>query len=307
MSAHPWRDLTRAYLRARTARHGLARQSRVTYAYTLDGLASHLEARRVPLDAPADEVVIQVDAWLESKAWSATTCCTVLGIVRPFLDWAAVRGFVADGITRQLRNPRLPRTLPRAQPAAAVARLLAVVPDARARAVVLLEAQCGLRRAEVAGIHMTDLDLNAGSVLVRGKGGTERMVYLSDETAQAVRAWLVERGTAPGYLISSYSHPGQRISPSWVGKLMVGWMNEAGLKSMPRDGVSGHALRHTAATAMLRGGANIRVVQEALGHANITTTARYLRADDEEVRKAMRALSYGSRHLRTLPPATTAG
>lgn len=301
MVGHPWRDLTRAYLRARTARHGLARNSRVSYAYTLDGLAAALDSRRLPLGAPADEIVIQVDAWMERKTWSATTCCTALGIVRPFFDWAAVRGLVADGVTRQLRNPRLPRTLPRAQTAGAVARLLAVVPDARARAIVLLEAQCGLRRAEVAGLHMTDLDLSGGAVLVHGKGGTERMVYLSDETMEAVRAWLVERGPAPGYLISSYSHPGRGMSPSWVGKLVVGWMAEAGIKSMPRDGVSGHALRHTAATAMLRQGANIRVVQEALGHANITTTARYLRADDDEVRRAMRALSYGSRRLRPLP------
>lgn len=301
MRSQPWRALARAYLQARVARHGLARTSRSTYAYVLHDLAGALDGRRLPLDAAAGEVVAQVEAWLERKGWSATTTCTNLGIVRPFLDWAATRGLVAEGVTRQLRNPRLPRTLPRAQSVAQVARLLASLPDARARAVVLLEAQCGLRRAEVAGLLMSDLDLPGGRVLIRGKGGGERMVYLSAETVDALQHWLNERGRGPGHLISSYHHPGRGLSPHWLGRMVSDWMAEAGVKTSAGDRVSGHALRHTAATAMLRGGANIRVVQEALGHANITTTARYLRADDAEVRQAMSGLSYGSRRLRPVP------
>jgi site-specific recombinase XerD len=285
---------------ARSARHGLARQSRITYTYVLHDLAARLEAARITTEAPAGVIVSQVDAWMTAKNWSANTCCTQLGIVRPFLDWCAVRGFVADGVTRDLRNPRQGRRLPRAQTKAQVAQLLAVVPDARGRAIVLLMAQCGLRRAEVAAIRTGDLDMLEGALLVHGKGDKERMTYLSEETMEAVRAWMVERGPGHGALISSYEMVGRPITRHWVGKMVSGWMSEAGLKSMPGDGVSGHALRHTAATAMLRGGANIRVVQEAMGHQNITTTARYLRADDDEVRAAMRSLNYGSRRLRAV-------
>ena len=81
---------------------------------------------------------------------------------------------------------------------------------------------------------------------------------------------------------------------------MSRWMDDAGLKTGPRDGVSGHALRHTFATTMLRNGANIRVVQEAVGHSKITTTAVYLRADNDEIRAAMTGVTYGTRRLRAV-------
>lgn len=300
MSGHPWRVMARAYLESRTARHGLARQSRVNYTYVLRDFTDWMDDERVSPEAPAAEIVSHVDGWLGARTWSAATICTNLGIIRPFLGWAAGRGLVDAAAPAQIRNPRKGRLLPRAQTARQVGMLLAAVPDARGRAIVLLMAQCGLRRGEVAAITMGDVDLHDRSVLVHGKGGKERVVWLSDETVGAVRAWLVERGEGPGALVCSYDHPGRALTPTWVGMLVARWMADAGLKTMPRDGVSGHALRHSAATNMLRGGANIRVVQEALGHENITTTARYLRADNTEVRAAMQALNYGSRRLRAV-------
>lgn len=297
---HPWRVMARAYLASRVARHGLSPQSRKNYAYVLDDFTSYLEGEGVPTGVSCEELVTHVDGWTGSRMWCATTTCTNLGIVRPFLDWGAGRGLLPPGVTAQLRNPRRQRLLPRAQTARQVAQLLAAVPDARGRCIVLLMAQAGLRRAEVAAVTMGDLDLAEGSLLVHGKGGKERMVWLSDETVAAVRGWLVIRGGRPGALICSFEDS-RPLTPTWVGMLVARWMRDAGLKTMPNDGMSGHALRHSAATNMLRGGANIRVVQEALGHENITTTARYLRADNDEVRAAMRGLSYGSRPLRSVP------
>lgn len=300
MTAHPWRVMARAYLESRVARHALSTQSRKNYTYVLRDFTDWLDGRRTRPGADAAEVVTQVDAWLAARSWCAATCCTNLGIVRPFLDWGAGRGLIAPGVTALLRNPRRSKLLPRAQTARWVAQLLVAVPDARGRAIVLLMAQCGLRRGEVAAADMVDIDLADGSLLVHGKGGKERMVWLSEETADAVRVWVAERGPCKGALICSYDQPGRRITPTWVGMLVARWMTDAGLKAMPRDGVSGHALRHSAATGMLRGGANIRVVQEALGHEHITTTARYLRADNAEVRAAMQSLNYGSRRLRAV-------
>lgn len=295
-----WDAAVRAYLERRRARRSLADLSRREYRYILTDLAAHLDG--VPFDVAGHDLVAQVDAWLAARRWSASTCCTNLGIVRPFLVWAEQNRIIAHGAAAAegLRNPRRPKPLPRALGPAQVNALLAVVPDARGRVIVLLEGQCGLRRGEVAALRMTDVDLADGAILVRGKGGVERMVYPSEETIDAIRVWLRERGSAPGPFIcrldANRAHPaGEALTPTWIGMLVSSWMTAAGLKAAPGDGVSGHALRHTAATGLLRGGANIRVVQDALGHANITTTARYLRADDAEVRAAMSHLSYGRR------------
>ncbi len=295
--AEPWPALVKDYLRDRRRRGTVNATSAQTYRSVLGRLAFGLGG--VPLDAHADQLLDAVEEWIDATGWSTTTRCTNLGIIRPFLEWAAAKERVRGGVAFRLRNPRRPKPLPRALKASQVNTLLSQgVPDVRGTVVVLLEGQCGLRRAEVAAIRWpTDVDLNDRTILVHGKGGVERMVYLSEETAGAIRHWLGQRGSEPGALICAYSST-RHLTPTWLGILVARWMETAGLKTMARDGVSGHALRHTAATTMLRSGANIRVVQEAMGHASMSTTARYLRADDDEVRAAMSNLSYGPRRLR---------
>lgn len=311
-----WFNLNADYRASRRRARTISAKSALNLQYVLadlsgwlDGAPSAGPARRggpkprpVGPWAPADEIIRAVEDWVESHpAWSANTICTQLGLIRPFLEWAAAHGHMTGGVARQLKNPRKPRPLPRALPARAIDNLLAVVPDARGRVIVLLEAQCGLRRAEVAAVSWpADVDLPGGTVLVHGKGEVERMVYLSDETRDALRVWLNERGAWPGPLICRYEEARgyprtKHMTPTMIGKLVTTWLKQAGLKSLPYDGVAGHALRHTAATQLLRGGANIRVVQNALGHASITTTARYLRVEDAEVRAAMSSLTYGRR------------
>lgn len=301
-----WPELVKDYLRDRRRRGGVNATSAQTYRSVLHRLALGMAA--VPLDTHPDPLLDALEEWIDATGWSLTTRCTNLGIIRPFLEWAAAKERLPGGVAFRLRNPRRPKPLPRALKAAQVEALLAEgVPDVRGAVIVLLEGQCGLRRAEVAAIRWpTDVDLNDRTILVHGKGGVERMAYLSEETAGAIRHWLGERGGEPGALICAYSST-RHLTPTWVGILVARWMEDAGLKTMARDGVSGHALRHTAATTMLRGGANIRVVQEAMGHASISTTARYLRADNDEVRAAMSALSYGSRRLRAVSSSTDAG
>lgn len=301
-----WPELVKDYLRDRRRRGTVNATSAQTYRSVLHRLA--LGMGTVPLDTHPDVLLDALEAWIDATGWSMTTRCTNLGIIRPFLEWSAAKERLPGGVAFRLRNPRRPKPLPRALKAAQVETLLTTgVPDVRGAVVVLLEGQCGLRRAEVAAIRWpTDVDLNDRTILVHGKGGVERMVYLSEETAAAIRHWLGERGTEPGALICAYGSL-RHLTPTWLGILVARWMEAAGLKTMARDGVSGHALRHTAATAMLRSGANIRVVQEAMGHASISTTARYLRADNDEVRAAMSGLAYGSRRLRAVNSSTDAG
>jgi len=291
----------RAYLESRRARGDLAALSRQTARYVLSDLAEHLAG--VDPHATVGELVEAVTAWVDRPTWTARTRGTNLGYVRPMLNWAAARDRMTPGVAGQLPNPRRSRPLPRALNPRQVTNLLSVLPDERARVIVLLEGQCGLRRAEVASLDLADVDLLEGSIRVTGKGAKTRMVYPSEETLDAIRALLVTRGGAPGALICHERHPGRRLTPTWIGILVSHWMADAGLKTAPHDGVTGHALRHSTATNMLRAGANIRVVQEAMGHESIVTTAMYLRADNPEVRAAMRCLDYGTRRLRVVPDA----
>lgn len=290
-----WTELTRAYLRSRrqmfepTTTYGNVR-------YILSGLAGYLDDNGVPVDAGVDLLAATVGDWLTARRWAASTRCTNLGIVRPFLDWAGRRGHITPSVAGELANPRRPDPLPRALSAAQVATLLNHVPDRRGRVIVLLEFQCGLRRAEVAKLDVSDVDLLEGTALVHGKGRIERLAYLSPETLDAIRVWMIERGPGPGALVCAYDST-RRLTPTWIGMLVSQWMADAGLKRAPRDGVSGHALRHACATKMLRDGRNIRVVQRAMGHRSIQTTARYLRADDDEVRQAMTGVTDGTRRL----------
>lgn len=301
-----WAEITGDYRRSRRELRTISAKSALNLHYVLSDLAGWLDGgphRKATLPhAQAAVIVEAVEAWVGAHAgWSPNTVCTQLGLIRPFFEWAAARNRITGGVARQLKNPRKPKPIPRALPARAVDTLLAVVPDNRGRVIVLLEAQCGLRRAEVADVSWpTDVDMLDGSILVHGKGGVERVVYCSEETMDALRVWLAERGSWPGPLICrsepSPAFPRTRpLTPTMIGRLVTTWLEAAGLKTMPYDGVAGHALRHTAATQLLKGGANIRVVQNALGHASITTTARYLRVDDKEVREAMAGLTYGRR------------
>lgn len=297
-----WPELVRSYLRSR--RQTLEPNTSVVYyRNVLERLARFLDDNCVALDGPAPLLAEMVQEWIGARRWAASTRCTNLGIVRPFLDWAGRRGHVTPGVSAELGNPRRPDPLPRALSGAQVARLLAQVPDRRGRVIVLLEFQCGLRRAEVAKLDMCDMDLAEGTVLVHGKGRVQRIAYLSADTVDAIRMWLVERGPGPGALVCAYDIPGRRLTPTWIGMMVTRWMGDAGLKHAPRDGVSGHALRHSCATTMLRNGGNIRVVQRAMGHKSIQTTARYLRADDGEVRAAMSSVSTGTRRLTAVEDA----
>jgi len=298
-----WTNLTRGYLRTR--RQTLEPNTTAGYyRHVLSNLGRFLDDNGVGTHSDLAVVVAAVTDWINARHWAASTRCTNLGIIRPFFDWAGRRGLVIGGVAAELTNPRRPDPIPRALTVAQVNRLLAAVPDRRGRVVVLLMFQCGLRRAEVARVDMADLDLISGQALIHGKGRVERIAYLSDETVEAVRIWMVERGPGPGALICSERGPtGRRLTPTWVGKLVADWMAAAGLKTCPHDGISGHALRHSCATAMLRNGQNIRVVQRAMGHKSIQTTARYLRADDDEVRDAMHTVTTGTRRLSAVEDA----
>ena len=195
---------------------------------------------------------------------------------------AAVRSFLrsalgAEAVPEVALGPRRPRRLPDAPKAAEVDSIVDGLDgdDAlglRNRALVELVYSCGLRSAEATGLDLGDLDLDREAVHVRGKGGKERLVPLGEEAAYVVGRYLrdVRPGLARGACDALFlSARGRRLDTSTLRRLL------------PHP----HRLRHAFATHLLEGGADLRTIQELLGHSSLSTTQIYSHVDGKRLRK----------------------
>lgn len=238
-----------------------------------------------------------VKKWRNGLKVKANTQRSYISRVRAFCAWLVDNDHVKADSSRGVQGPKLPRRLPRGLRSGPVGQLFDVLPDSRAEAIVSLMVQEGLRCCEVAALQFGDVDFDEQVVLVNGKGGHQRVLPLSSETVLAVKRYL---GDWPGYggpLIRGYKNPLKGLTAGTVSGLVGGWMYDAGIKAAPRDGVSAHALRHTAATDMLRAGAHVRDVQAVLGHSSLATTEAYMPWIVGELREAMGGREYRRRPL----------
>ena len=198
--------------------------------------------------------------------------------VKVFCAWAVEEGLLEVDPTARLAKVKEPRAIPRALSEGQMARLWPVLPDLEAVLVVTLEYRLGLRCVEVSNLAGGDYDQAAATLHIRGKAGHERMLPVPADVAALLDAFLAGRDAGP--VIGR--------TPNRISELVSGWMAAAGLKTGSHDGVSAHALRHTAASNLLEQSRNIRMVQQFLGHASLVTTDRYLRrANLDDMRHAL--------------------
>lgn len=274
--------LALAYVDERRRRKELRPGSVKTARYALSGFVRiagwDLQARRL---RPA-----HVEKWLERGEHSPATLRNQLSIVRSFCRWLVKQGLIKADPTINIPTPRQPRYIPRGLQLPKVASAIREAPDARAVFILSLMVQEGLRCCEVAELQHGDVDLAERLILIRGKGGHERVLPITEETWRAMCSYLGEHPAKVGPLIRSYSRPGRGIGPGHISVLVSDWLHDAGVAA------SAHALRHTAATDMLRAGAHLRDVQAALGHQSLATTQRYLPWVVGDLRKAMAGRRY---------------
>jgi integrase len=238
-----------------------------------------------------------------------------VGAVGRFCRWLLIEGHVEADLTAHLVKVREPRRAPRALRADDVARVIAACPSPRARASTLLMVQCGLRCVEVSRLDLDDWDDRARTVMVRGKGGHERILPVPDGAAAALDAYVAERGLRPGPLFlatGSKGGPDGRLSARWISKQTGRAMTAAGVHRTAHDGRTAHALRHTAATDVLDRCHDLRVVQQMLGHDSLQSTQIYLgRAELGRLREAMAGRAYlsptGTDGLTMSSPTTLRG
>lgn len=214
-----------------------------------------------------------------------------LSAARAFFATLVRRGELAANPGELVPAPKRRRPLPRALPSGQVERLLQAAPAdgplaLRDRALAELAYGSGLRAAELVALDLDDLDFDREQLRVDGKGGRTRVVPLGELSLRALNDWL-ERGRPllcrnVDQRALFVSRSGRRISTSDVRRRVAALARRSGLAVTP------HALRHSFATHLLEGGADLRVVQELLGHASIRTTQIYTRLESARLREAYR-------------------
>jgi site-specific recombinase XerD len=227
---------------------------------------------RVPLtETGRTEIGAYVDYLLKKQRTPKTITCH-LQTIRLFFDYL----INDEGIT--LINPvtkvslRLPKPLPRHLKDDQVERLLGVITDPRDRAMFMLMLRCGLRVEEVAHLAVDAIELSRRRLFVaHGKGGKDRIVYLSDDARSALEAYLAIRSSkARGvFLVQKGAMKGKPISVRGIQKRIEYYAKRSKVR------VSCHQLRHTMATQLLNADAALATIQDLLGHGQITTTQRY--------------------------------
>lgn len=281
--------LTLRYVQERLAQGQINRRTAEVLRSRLWDFACHTQAQ------PGNVNRRHVETWLARPDLSPAYRRARLSSLRVFFRWCIVQGHMRRDPTLGVEAPKIPAYLPRALTAQEVGQLLGVLPDARARLIVLLMVQEGLRRKEVAEAQLGDVDTYSRTMHVRGKGGGGQVtgtVPLSDQTWRALEDYLTLEGHRAGPLVRSKKHPDRGITAHTLGQMVSDWMAEAGVKRAPRDGKSGHALRHSTAHHMMDNGASVREVQQALRHTSIRSTEVYLRGRVEDLRTAMAGRSY---------------
>jgi integrase/recombinase XerC len=259
------------------------------YRSDLEQYGRWLAAAGVPVDRVDARLLRRYAAYLGSMRYAPATAGRKLSAVRSAHAWIRDRGLAATDPAAVVPGPRRVRTLPRTLAREEVEALLDQPPrdprGLRDRALLELLYGCGLRAAEACSLRLADVDLDEGWLRVCGKGGKQRMVPVGTAAADALsrylrlgRPRLVGDRRPPQVFVSVRGRP---LHPSDVRRTLERWLARAGLAHR-----SPHALRHTFATHLLEGGADLRSIQELLGHASVSTTQVYTHVSARHLRAA---------------------
>jgi integrase/recombinase XerD len=304
-------SVVRGFLDHLAVERGVATNTLHAYRRDLARYVDYLAGRGISSVADVDALTVsgflsylrEGDA--DHPALSASSVARAVAAVRGLHRFALDDGLVAVDVSREVRTAAPPRRLPKAIPIEDVERLLEAAGYAgtslamRDRALLELLYGTGARISEAVGLDIDDLDLTDNTVLLTGKGSKQRRVPVGSYAAAAVSAYLVQarptlagagRGTARLFL-NARGGPLSRQS-AWV--VLRTAAERAGLAA----GVSPHTLRHSFATHLLEGGADVRVVQELLGHASIMTTQIYTLVTVDTLREV-----YATAHPRAVASA----
>lgn len=287
---------TEAFLEMMSVERAAAKNTLAAYARDLADARAFLGGRGRDLSDAAAEEVEAYFADLGARGLSAATAARRRAAVRQFYRFVLAEGWRTDDPSRRVEAPKKGRPLPKVLSRAEVDRLIAAAgardgaQGLRLACMVELAYASGLRISELTGLSLAALARDPAYLIVKGKGGKERLAPLNDAARAAVKAYLAVRpqflpkgDKANPWLFPSRG-AGGRLTPRRFAQLLDEAAAGAGIDPAR---VSPHVLRHAFATHLLEGGADLRVVQTLLGHADIATTQIYTHVAGDRLREVV--------------------
>lgn len=289
----------------RRLEHGTNCSSHTLRAYRRD-LLQHLEfLRELGCDGPKQVTPLNLRKFLvqlRGKDYMATTLSRKLASLRSFYKFLFREGIIGTNPATVLRSPKRHKTLPKFLSLAEVEAILSAInkdsPNGhRDRAILETLYSTGIRVSELVGLDMADIDTFSELVKVRGKGKKERIVPIGGHALEAVKVYLAtsnrgegtgDRGQGIGAQKDNkalfLNKTGGRLTTRSVARILEKYMRLSGIRQRP----SPHTLRHSFATHLLDRGADLRAVQEMLGHASLSSTQIYTHVTTERLRQVYR-------------------
>lgn len=288
-----WGDALRLF-DADLRRRGAAEKTRKAYASDLTQLATWAQGQALRPAEMDVRALRRYVAGLGSRAATrpaATTVSRKLAAIRAFFRVMREHGLIGQNPADLIPSPKKPGKLPKALKPADVAALLDRIPtstplEQRDRALFEVAYGCGLRAEELVNLDVGSVSFEEEELRVEGKGAKTRFVPIGESALAAIARYLerarpaLANGDNQTSLFLSKS--GRRLSTSDVRRRLRTWERQAAIQG----GISPHALRHSFATHLLEGGADLRAIQELLGHSSVSTTQIYTRVDSARLKHA---------------------
>lgn len=211
---------------------------------------------------------------LREKKYSATSVMRKIASLRGFYKWLCANEICVQNPTLTLEQPKIPRKLPKVMTISEIENILREDLTKIQKLIVELLYGCGLRVSELVGLKTNNIDLNASYLRCSGKGSKERLVPLGSKAKEALREYFEHRD----FLVKKYNFDTKNLLITDTGRFLsrqdvYNFIHQQGKKI--NKNISPHTLRHSFATHLLENGADLRIVQELLGHSDVSTTQLY--------------------------------
>ena len=285
-----------AFLEMMAVERAAARNTLTAYGRDLEDASAYLAGRGRDLSSASAEDVEAYFAHLGARGLSASTAARRRAAVRQFYRFVLGEGWRSDDPSRRIDAPKQGRPLPKVLSREEVSALIASAgardgaQGLRLNCMIELIYASGLRVSELLALPMAALARDPAYLMVRGKGGKERLAPLNDTARVAVKAYLeVRAGFLPkGSKVNPWLFPSRGAGGRLTARRFAQMLDEAAVHAGIDPGrVSPHVLRHAFATHLLEGGADLRVVQTLLGHADISTTQIYTHVAEDRLREVV--------------------